>query len=168
MSIGTSYCGKNSRKPLGRITRIPIHLARHIHDHGEDDEEGNRAHEQRIILLAQGDVEEGVNARKTSPNHEGANAATEEVLAIPGNEQSGGSPGDQVGRPETDELGDGEEHQVEKTQRRANHQVLEWMNLLSRGDFEKEKCREDEDEKENAIFDGAFDVAVGVKNREKF
>ena len=44
----------------------------------------------------------------------------------------------------------------------ADHEVLERMDFLVRGDFEQEEGREDEDKKEDAVFDRAFDIAVGI------
>lgn len=37
---------------LVSVPRVPIDLARHVHDQREDDEEGDRSHEQRVVLLS--------------------------------------------------------------------------------------------------------------------
>src|SRR2546423_5875408 len=69
--------------PLLRIAGVPIDFARHPHDDAEQDEERDGSHEERVILLTQGDVEKSVNADQPAADHQGAGAAAEEVTAIP-------------------------------------------------------------------------------------
>ena len=52
-----------------RITRVPIYFARHVHDDCQHDEECDRAHEERVILLPQSDIEKCVNTSETCANH---------------------------------------------------------------------------------------------------
>lgn len=52
-----------------RIARVPIYFSRHVHYDREHDEERDRTHEERVILLPQSDVEKCVNACETCANH---------------------------------------------------------------------------------------------------
>jgi hypothetical protein len=51
------------------VPRVPIDLARHIHDDGEQNEKRDRSHEESVVLLSQRDVEEGVNAQQPAADH---------------------------------------------------------------------------------------------------
>ena len=66
-----------------RVARVPIDLARYVHHDGEDDEQRDRSHQQRVILLAQRDVEKCVNARETRADHQRSYAPAEEKSTIP-------------------------------------------------------------------------------------
>jgi hypothetical protein len=54
---------------LAGVPRVPIDLARHVHHNCQHDEERDRAHEQRIILLAQCDVQKQVNPSQAGTDH---------------------------------------------------------------------------------------------------
>ena len=41
------------------------------------------------------------------------------------------------------------------------------MNLLSRGHFEQKERGEDEYKKEQAVFDRALDVSIGIQDRQE-
>src|SRR5438105_3407514 len=56
-------------KILAHVARVPIHLARHVHHDGQHNEERDRAHKQRVILLPQRDVEKSINARQSRADH---------------------------------------------------------------------------------------------------
>src|SRR5205823_345523 len=66
-----------------RVACVPIDFARHPHDDAEEQEERDRSHEQRVVLLAQSNVKEGVNTKEPAANHQRPRAAPEEVAAIP-------------------------------------------------------------------------------------
>ena len=152
---------------LAPVSRVPINLARYVHHDREDDEERNCAHQQGVILLAQSDVEKRVNARQTGADHHRAHATAKEKAAIPCDQQSRGDGGDEIRESEADEFRDGEQQQIKQTERGADHEILERMNFLARGDFEKEECGEDEHEKEDAVFDRALDVAIRIQDRQE-
>jgi hypothetical protein len=67
--IKTRFPLGQSSRGLARVARVPIHLARHVHYDCQHDEERNCAHEQRVILLPQSDVEKCVNARESCADH---------------------------------------------------------------------------------------------------
>src|SRR3954470_1325130 len=85
-----------------RVARVPIDFARHPHDDAEQNEERDCSHEQRVVLLAQSNVKERVNAEEPATDHEGARAAPEEVAAIPGDQTGRGQRRDRVGGGEPD------------------------------------------------------------------
>jgi len=59
---------------LTRVARVPIDFTRHIHHQSEHDEERDCAHQERVILLPQSDVEfktpviipSGIESRRTN------------------------------------------------------------------------------------------------------
>ena len=61
--LGSAFDG------LAGVARVPIHFARYVHYDCQYDEKRDCAHEQRVILLPQSDVEECVNARQSCADH---------------------------------------------------------------------------------------------------
>ena len=111
------------------------------------DEERNRAHQQRVILLSQSDVKKRVNTRQTGAYHQCPSAAAEEEPAIPRDQDRRCGCSDQISQTEADEFRNGEEQQIKQAKRSADHQVLERMDFLPRSDFEQEKRRENKTKK---------------------
>src|SRR5947209_2367764 len=54
---------------LARVARVPINFPRHVHHDCQHDEERDRAHKQRVILLSQRDVKKEVNAGESRTDH---------------------------------------------------------------------------------------------------
>ena len=89
---------------LAGVARVPIHVARHVHYDRQHDEERDCAHEQRVVLLPQGDVEKCVNAREPCTDHERADTAAQEKAAIPRDQHCRCDRRDQVSPAESDKF----------------------------------------------------------------
>src|SRR5439155_4838326 len=149
---------------LGRIARVPIHLTRHVHHDRQKDEESDYAHEQGIILLPQSDIKKRITAGKPGADHQRAHTTAEEKAAIPRNQQRRCNRRDEICPTKSDKFRNRQQQQIKQAKRRADHQILERMNLLSRSDFEEEECRKYENEEEYPILDRALDVAICVQD----
>src|SRR6267143_800406 len=90
------FCSFLSSLGLACVARVPIHLPRYVHHDCQHDEKRDRAHEQRIILLPQSNVQKRVNTRESGPNHQCPHTAAEEKSAIARNQQRRCNSRDQI------------------------------------------------------------------------
>src|SRR4029077_8699483 len=117
--------------------------------------------------LTQRDVKKCVNAGQTGADHQRAKATTKEKPAIPRDQNCRGCCRDQIRESKADEIGNREQKEIEQTKRRADHEILKRMNLLSGRDFEQEKSGEHQHKKKHTVLDRALDVAIRVEDRQE-
>src|SRR5437762_745483 len=120
-----------------------------------------------MIRLPQSDIKKRVNPGEARADHQRAHAASEEKSAIPRNQQRRCNRRGQICPTKPDKFRNRQQEQIKQAKRRADHQILERMNLLARSDFKEKECRKYEYQKEHAILDRALDVAICVQNRQE-
>src|ERR1700756_4328984 len=80
-------CKGSSLESSTRVACVPIYFTGHVHYDCQDNKERDGAHEQRVILLPQSDVEKQVHTCQSGADHECAHAASQEKPAIPCDQQ---------------------------------------------------------------------------------
>src|SRR5215470_858560 len=92
---------------LARVTRVPIYFSGYVHDDCQHNEKCDCAHEQRVILLPQSNIEKRVNACQSCADHERAHTAAQEKIAIPCDQRCRANRRDQVCPTESNKFRNG-------------------------------------------------------------
>src|SRR5471032_1914648 len=152
-TTGSFHRSNIKRQRLGRLlpNPVPVQLAGQHHEHTQQPEQQQRAHQQRVILGTQQAIKQSVQRRQSRRKTQAVAHAAQHVADIKPDQQHTTTRRQQIRQGKTDVLGQRQQQQVEERQRYTDQRILDRMHRQAFQHFKQEETGKRQDDEQQRI-----------------